>query len=204
MCGAACTGIGRTTRGLLLFQLGRVIGYSVLGAAAALSFRSIGWLADATAGARPLWTLFHLAALLLGLTLVVSGRQPVWVNDFGVRTWTRVRSMMRPTATASDPRVRGPLFIGMLWALMPCGLLYSALLMAVLTGSAWQGAAAMALFAAGSAVSLALGPWLWRRYRRKIPNAAATRLAGAVLAVLCAWALWLGATGQPIPWCATV
>jgi uncharacterized protein len=199
MCGAACTGIGRSTRGLLQFQCGRVAGYAALGAVAAVSFQSIGWLANATSGARTLWTLFHLAALLLGLSLLVQGRQPVWLNAFGTRMWARVR----PQSALRGARAPAPWVAGMLWAFMPCGLLYSALLLAVLTGSALQGAAAMGLFAAGSAVSLAVGPWLWRRYRQRLPTALATRLAGAALAALCIWALWMGAMGQPIPWCAT-
>jgi uncharacterized protein len=198
MCGAACTGIGRSPRGLLQFQCARVVGYAALGAVATLSLQGIGWLANALHGARTLWTLFHLAALLLGLTLLVQGRQPLWLNDFGTRTWARVR----PRA-AGGLRAPAPALAGFLWVFMPCGLLYSALLLAALTGSAWQGALAMGLFATGSAVSLTVGPWLWRRYRQRIPGALATRLAGAALAALCLWALWMLANGHAVPWCAT-
>ena len=45
-----------------------------------------------------------------------------------------------------------------LWIFMPCGLLYSALLVASLSGGALQGAASMALFAIGSGLSLGLAP----------------------------------------------
>jgi sulfite exporter TauE/SafE len=82
----------------------------------------------------------------------------------------------------------------MLWALMPCGLLYSALLVAALTGSALQGGLAMALFALGSGLSLWLAPWLLlrlhaqaNRWRRDW----GTRLAGLLLAGAAGWALWM-------------
>jgi sulfite exporter TauE/SafE len=41
---------------------------------------------------------------------------------------------------------------------MPCGLLYSAVLVAALSGGAWQGALSMAAFAVGGAVWLLAGP----------------------------------------------
>ena len=41
---------------------------------------------------------------------------------------------------------------------MPCGLLYSALLVAALSGGAWQGALSMALFGVGSGIWLLVGP----------------------------------------------
>ena len=48
MCGAACAGIGkaaapRTNRALVAFQLGRLVGYSALGALAAASMQGLGW-----------------------------------------------------------------------------------------------------------------------------------------------------------------
>jgi len=58
-----------------------------------------------------------------------------------------------------------PIIIGTLWSLMPCGLLYSALMVAALTGNIAEGAGTMALFALGSSVSLWAGPWLLLRLK---------------------------------------
>ncbi|HSV51970.1 MAG TPA: sulfite exporter TauE/SafE family protein [Burkholderiaceae bacterium] len=199
MCGAACAGIARTGPAMALFQLGRILGYAVLGGVAAGSLQGLGWLAGATAAARPLWTLLHLAALLFGLTLLLQGRQPLWVDSLGRSAWSRVR---RFTPAGLAPRgAHAPLLAGALWAFMPCGLLYSALLLAALAGSAPGGAGVMAAFAAGSAVSLTLGPWLWRHWRQKFSTSWGTRLAGSALVAVSAWALWLVATSQGLPWC---
>jgi sulfite exporter TauE/SafE len=104
-----------------------------------------------------------------------------------------------------------PVIVGALWTFLPCGLLYSALLVAALTGQAWQGAGVMALFALGSGVSMLLGSWLWLRLRG-LGGAAqggsgsasgdwGVRLAGLALASSAAWALWMGLANNAAPWC---
>lgn len=87
---------------------------------------------------------------------------------------------------------------------MPCGLLYSALLVAALSPGLWQGAAVMLLFALGSSVSLLAGPWLWRwlGLAGQQSGAWAVRLAGAALIAMSLWALWMGWVHHTAPWCA--
>jgi hypothetical protein len=203
MCGAACAGLGqaagpqRRAEALGLFQLGRVLGYATLGALAAASVQGLGWLTVQTAALRPVWTLFHVAVMMLGLMLLVRARQPLWLDHAGRRLWQGAR-------TLAAGRGRGaPLLVGMLWALLPCGLLYSALLVAALTSQAWQGALVMALFAAGTAVSMTLGPWLWLRLQGAGRGDWGMRIAGAALAASSAWALWMGLAHDAAPWCVT-
>lgn len=203
MCGAACAGIGQAAgphrnAAMGTFQLGRIIGYSALGAVAAASIQGVGWLSVQTAAFRPVWTLFHVAALLLGLLLVWKAQQPVWLESAARRLWSGARSL-------AAGRGRGaPLVIGMLWTFLPCGLLYSALLVAAMTGQVLEGAAVMALFALGTSVSMMAGPWLWLRL--KSPGGTGqwgVRLAGLALAVSSAWALWMGLVHNTAPWCVT-
>ena len=205
MCGAACAGIGRAsnganTRSMWIFQAGRVLGYSALGAMVAASMQGLGWLSVHSAALRPVWTLFHVAAAMLGLMLLWQARQPVWL-EAGARTvWLKVRS------AADGLRPRGashvlPLVLGALWSLLPCGLLYSALLVAALTSSMIEGAAVMALFALGSSVSLMAGPWLWLRLRKQGSGQWAIRLAGLALLATSLWALWMGLVHDTAPWC---
>ncbi len=202
MCGAACAGIGqaageRRNEAMWVFQLGRVIGYAALGALAAASIQGLGWLTIQSAALRPVWTLFHVAAMLLGLLLLVRAQQPVWLENAARRLWNGARAL-------AAGRGRGaPLVVGTLWALLPCGLLYSALLVAAMTGSALEGAAVMALFAAGTAVSMMAGPWLWLRLRGTGRGDWGVRLAGLALAASSAWALWMGLVHDTAPWCVT-
>jgi sulfite exporter TauE/SafE len=85
---------------------------------------------------------------------------------------------------------------------MPCGLLYSALAMASLANGAAAGAAAMLLFALGSAFSLACAPWLMRRLQSWAGGARGERLAGLLLSLLALQALWMDVQRQVQLWCA--
>ena len=202
MCGAVCAGIGRaaephSTRAMLGFQAGRIAGYSALGALAAATMQGLGWLTTQTAVVRPLWTLMHVAAILLGLLLLVQARQPVWLDASARRLWGRVRALHARWGQGA------PVAIGSLWALMPCGLLYSALLVAALSGSAVDGALTMSLFALGSSVSLLAGPWLLLRLKSLGSGDWGVRLAGVALVATSGWALWMGLVHDTAPWCVT-
>lgn len=201
MCGAACAGLTRlggpsSARSLWMFQAGRLAGYSAAGAAAAFTVQSLGWLTSQTAGLRPVWTLFHLAVLAWGLMLVAQARQPMWVSSAGRSIWSRVR----PAVSA-----RGGVFAtGVLWTFMPCGLLYSALLVASLSGGPLEGAAAMALFALGSGLSLALAPHLLTRLQEagnRLRQDWGTRAAGALLVLAALWGLWMDLAHRVAVWC---
>lgn len=193
MCGAACAGISRaagerSTQALLTFQLSRMVGYALFGAFAAGSVQGLALLGTNTGAIRPVWTMFHAAVLLLGLALLLRGRQPAWIDNFGQTVWRKAR----PALARMGPRA--PMVLGAAWALMPCGLLYSALLVASLTANAFEGAAVMALFSLGTSLSLTLAPWLLLKLRGGASGAWAIRLAGLALAATSGWALWMGLT----------
>ncbi|TFZ07842.1 sulfite exporter TauE/SafE family protein [Ramlibacter humi] len=201
MCGAACVGIahaghGSAARRAMQFQVGRLLGYSAAGAVVASAAQALAWLVQHTAVLKPAWALMHVVVLGWGLSLLVMARQPVWLDGFGRSVWGRVR----PWAGA-----RGGAFgAGALWTFMPCGLLYSALLVASLAGDSRGGALSMALFAAGSGLGLWLAPRLFHwlsgqgnRWRQ----AGGTRVAGAILVVVAVWALWADTMHRIAQWC---
>ena len=174
-----------------------MVSYSTLGAVAAASMQGLGWLTTQTAALRPVWTLFHVAVMMIGLMLALLARQPVWLDSAARNLWSRVRTFHAAWGRGA------PLAIGACWAFMPCGLLYSALLLATLSGGALDGALAMALFALGSSVSLLIGPWLLLRLRGQGRGDWGMRLAGLALAATSGWALWMGLAHNAAPWCAT-
>ncbi len=197
MCGAtsaaavgACGG-GRSAWGG--FHFGRVLGYAVAGALVASSVSALGELGRLSPALRPLWGLAHMAALVLGIWLLVTGRQPAWLDRLG-RDGHRSAKV-----TGGWQVVRGPgkaLGAGVLWVAWPCGLLQSALVVAALANGPWGGAAVMAVFALASSLALGAVPALFLRWMGP-QNAAAqmsvmswvTRISGAVLAAASAWAL---------------
>lgn len=202
MCGAACAGISRgasgqqSTPALLTFQAGRLAGYALFGAFAAGSVQGLAWLGTNTAVIRPVWTMFHVAAMLLGLVLIWRARQPAWLDGLAQGVWRKAR----PVLGRLGPRA--PAVLGVAWALMPCGLLYSALMVASLSADALEGALIMALFSAGTSLSLTVGPWLLLRLRGNGSGGWGIRLAGIALAATSGWALWMGITNPTGLWCA--
>jgi hypothetical protein len=97
MCGAACAGLGQAAgdrRGqtVLAFQLGRLGGYSLLGAVAAASVQGWGWLTTQAAAILPVWTILHLVAFVLGLWLLFQARQALWLDEAARHHWPKFRT----------------------------------------------------------------------------------------------------------------
>ncbi|BCO27402.1 hypothetical protein MIZ03_2290 [Rhodoferax lithotrophicus] len=200
MCGAACAGIGQAAgsdkaTAMWMFQLGRVIGYAGLGALAATSMQGLGWLTVQSSALRPVWTMFHVAMVTLGFVLLLKAQQPIWMEQAGRKIWMSAKGLAMGQGRGA------PLVVGILWTFLPCGLLYSALLVAGLTGHALDGALVMALFALGTSVSMMLGPWLWLRMKGNGSGDWGIRLAGFALAVSSSWALWMAFAHDAAPWC---
>lgn len=196
MCGGVCAGLSKEAKpgALLNFQAGRVLGYSALGALAAFSVQGIAWLSGHSATLRPLWAFFHLLILAWGVVLILQARQPIWAERLGKQIWAGIRKAAQH---------RGGIFTtGVVWALMPCGLLYSALLIASLNNTVAGGAFSMGLFALGTTVSLQAGPWLWQKLRSSHEKTG-MRLAGLLLVIAAGWALWMDMAHQIALWCAT-
>jgi sulfite exporter TauE/SafE len=184
-------------RALLSFQIGRWLGYSLMGGLAAFSVQALGWLTVESAALRPVWSMLHVAAVVLGLLLIWQAKQPVWLDQSAQQLWAKIRRLNAHWGKIA------PMAVGILWALMPCGLLYSALMVAALTGNVLDGALTMACFALGSGVSLGMAPWLLLKLKSLGDGAWGIRLAGLALACTSGWALWMGLAHNKAPWCIT-
>ena len=209
MCGAPCAALLARGRppSVLAFHVARVASYAAGGALAAGSVGALLLLSGLSPALRPLWALLHVAALSLGLWLLVTGRQPAWLGRVG----------RAPAATAQGgwQAVQGPqrgvlraAAGGILWVAWPCGLLQSALLVSSMANSAAAGAAAMAAFAVASSAGLLAAPWAWSRLlagggaveRERL----AVRGAGLLLAAGSGWVLGHGLWRQVAAYCATL
>ena len=199
MCGAACIGIGklnpnRSHLNMGIFQLGRVLGYASLGAIVAGSVQFFAWIGAQTPVVRPLWTALHMTAFFVGLLLILKGRQPRWIDGWAQRVWRSIKPRFQALGA------KAPMIMGVGWAFMPCGLLYSALLVASLSGSLLNGGLTMAAFAMGSGLFLTIGPWAFMRLGFQSGHWG-VRLGGGALAMTSAWAMWNGLTNPTGLWC---
>lgn len=204
MCGAPCAALtGGCRSNAAGFQLGRLVGYMAGGAVAAASVAALGAWSSAAPALRPLWTLLHMAMLALGLWWLATGRQIGWLKRDGavpVHVVTRAAARRgRPWRAATA---------GLAWVAWPCAALQGALLLAALASRPQGGALVMAGFAIGSMPALALGPWVWSRWRAARGGAAGAltgamglRIAGGALFVGSGWALTHGVWARLAAWC---
>lgn len=187
----------------LRFHAARMLGYAVLGAAVGGGSSLLRWGADAIPLMRPLWGSLNGLLLALGLALLVLGRQPAWIDALGTRVWHATGARL------GAARGRRPVIAGLAWALVPCGLLYSALATAALASDPLRGAAAMLAFTAGTAANLLAAQWVLHAVGRGSAGRAArvesmgVRIGGALLAAMAIAALVALALGQPHPFCAS-
>ena len=118
------------------------------------------------------------------------------VDRYGRVIWKWAR---KGTSTST-----GALASGISWALMPCGLLYSALMIAALNANAVSGTVTMSAFALGTTASLLLAPWLWLRIRQGklgLHESTGMRVAGLLLVAAAGWAIWMDLTHGIKVWC---
>jgi hypothetical protein len=199
-CAAAVRACGRSRATPQAFQLGRVTGYATGGAIAASGVSLLRGGLGASAVLQPLWTLLHLAALALGLWMLLRGQVPALA---------RAAPVAPALAGGGWQRLHGPArgaLAGAAWIAWPCGLLQAALLLAALGDSAWQGAAAMGVFALASSPGLVAAPWLLARLGKRSGGRLQdarwpVRIAGLMLASGSLWALSHGLWRHVAGWC---
>lgn len=173
MCGAACA--VAFPRGLSIWTLiGRAIGYACLGAVAAAAAGLVARWGQQVAMIKPLWMMAQLAMVLLGGFMLVRGFVPERVDQAGKGLYLRVRAGWQARSDGWPPLVQRawPLLAGLAWALLPCGLLYAALMVAALAARPAEGALVMLAFALPSAAGVWAAPALMRWLRGRAAQAA--------------------------------
>ena len=162
----------------LAYNLGRVSSYIVAGAAMG-ALGSLGLLLN---GVLPVQLILYVAANLmlvaLGLYLTGVTRALAFSERLGQRLWHRIQPLTRRFLPARS--VAQALPLGLLWGFLPCGMVYSALTLALLAGSAARGAGLMLAFGLGTLPNLLLAGLLLKRLR-DLTRGRSLRLASGLL-----------------------
>lgn len=194
MCGPLCASVGPRTA-WSGFLVGRLLSYAVIGAvlASAASWATNFVIRGGAGALSPwlmLWAMAHAAVLSLGVWLMWTGRQPLWWATLGQR---RLADSAAVRWVTRAPRTATWALAGSLWAMLPCGLLQSAFVVAALASSAPSGALVMGAFALASTPGLLVAPamiaWLERLDEGGRWKVRMTRLSGLMLAGAAAWTL---------------
>lgn len=163
---------------VLAYNTGRIASYASAGAIAGGIAGGVRTLAGLSALQTGGYLVANLVLILLGLYLTGAWTALASVERLGQGLWKRLRPLTSPIL-ALDESVK-MLALGALWGWLPCGMVYSALMVAMLAGSPAGGAMVMAAFGLGTLPMLlalgmaggALRRWLQQR---------AVRVAGGVV-----------------------
>ena len=173
----------------LAYNAGRILTYSILGAVAGLVGSSVGLVSRVTG-------LTHLLALITGSLLLVIG-----LAMFGLLPGSKLLANQAFQFTCrfikpwgrflESPGSVNRFLLGLGFGLLPCGLVYAALLKATATGSMLQGASCMLAFGLGTAASLLAIGLFSSALRGKLTRWNA-QLAAAGVTVMGLWLIWRG------------
>ena len=143
---------GALVSGHLAYNAGRILTYSLLGAAAGLVGKTVGLVGRLAGVASTLAVVGGVLMLLAGL--VMFGAFPA-VQAAGGNFFRVTSGFIRPLSSLlASPGAAKRFLLGLALGFLPCGLIYAALLRALATGSAFWGAVTMAAFGAGTAGEL--------------------------------------------------
>lgn len=157
MCGpmtALAASPGRKASGLraLAYNAGRLSSYAMVGAI-------VGYLGFALGDAAGIahWSLVLRVALgavmlLIGLQMLRRRGGALLFERAGARLWARIAPLTRHLKHGE--RTADLFAMGLLWGWLPCGMVYSMLAVAAVSGSAEHGAGVMLAFGLGTLPAL--------------------------------------------------
>jgi sulfite exporter TauE/SafE len=201
VCLSRCSG-SRATR-WAAFNGARLVSYSAVGFVLGLALTGASQLSNYLRAVQPFWTLLHATIAMAGLWLLISGRQPAFLRlPLNAPRSLAVEGDARTIQFTPKARAWRPAALGAAWGLMPCGLLYSALLTTALATTPLDAALTMLAFGLGTSAAFVLLPAVLavlprvpgyatlRTWNRK--GDLALRASGAALCAVSAWVLLHG------------
>ena len=148
----SAAGIKRQLPMAITYNSGRLASYAILGFAVAVLGSRFTGLTPALAG--PVRLAAGIIIMLIGLQIAFDMRLLGWLEHMGGKIWERVAPLARGLMPVSSlPRALG---LGLLWGLLPCGLVYSVLLVAAMSARPADGALIMLAFGLGTTPAMLL------------------------------------------------
>lgn len=164
---------------LLTYNLGRLLSYALAGLlAGVLGTQLMALLPLQDPGVVVVW-ISGIFLIALGLYIGAWWQALAWLEKAGARVWRYIEPWGRGLLPVRSPWQA--LALGLVWGWLPCGLVYSMLVLAFTAGSGVQGVAIMLAFGFGTLpMLLAMGgaaQWLHSVTREP----ALRRIAGALI-----------------------
>lgn len=168
-----------------LYQVGRISGYALAGALCGF----IGSQASSLFELIRLGPVLRIASgvliVLLGVRLLWRWNALKWIEQLGAKLWMRLRPLVQLAGSRSG--IAQPLAVGLLWSLLPCGLIYSMLMFAALSADPGRGALIMLAFGVGTLPSMLSTSLLAARVQASLSRPAARIVSGTLMVCFGVW-----------------
>jgi len=170
------------------YSAGRIVSYTALGAIAGL-IGSAAFLSDSLYPLqRVLYVLAQVMLILLGLYLAGLNQSIRVLEKAGSLVWRRVQPLLGKVMPVRN--IGQAVVAGALWGWLPCGLVYSVMVMALAAGGALNGAALLLAFGLGTLPNLLLMGWAAENLRAFTRQTWVKRVAGLLVTAMGIWGLF--------------
>lgn len=163
---------------IFLYNIGRLLSYFVAGLIVGGAISSASMLITDSSGLNWLRLLSALVMIVLALHIGKWWQGIVHLEKLGQWLWKRISPAAQKLLPLTSPLHALPL--GFLWGWLPCGLVYSALTWAAVSGSAINGGMTMFAFGLGTLPSMLL-VGISANSMNKLKNSIIFRQIGALL-----------------------
>lgn len=143
---------------VLLFNLGRITSYMLAGALMAGLVGSVRLFIHVTQLQTAGYVAANVMLIALGLSLMQVWSGIAQLEKLGQLLWQRLQPLLKIFIPIEKPWQAFAL--GAIWGWVPCAMVYSVLMTALMTGSAIQGALVMLAFGLGTLPLLLTMGWL--------------------------------------------
>ena len=167
---------------LVFYNLGRLLSYSVAGALAGAFGGQLLKTISPQHGHAILLLISTLFMVSVGLYLAGWFPKLAYIERIGVPVWKKIEPLGRKLLPVKSPIQA--LFYGMIWGWLPCGLVYSALLIAIAQGQALQGGLFLFIFGLGTLPSLLGSGFFAGKLLKVAHNQKIRTYAGLLLIIL--------------------
>lgn len=198
MCGGIAGALGMRARAVgqtapiallhsILYQLGRLASYAtagiIVGAFGQMAEAMLQWLPIA----QVLRALSGLLLITIGLQLLFQLR---WLNvleTLGAQLWRHIAPLSQYT---SSQGYLNSFLLGVIWGWLPCGLIYSMLMLGALGGSAAEGGLIMFAFGLGTLPAMISTNVMAAQFTRIMSLRKMRIGAGMLMMALGGWTMW--------------
>lgn len=196
MCGGLAGALGMRARmtatsartafgNAVSYHVGRLGGYALAGAICGLIGASLQAVLDLARLGTALRVASGVLLMLIALRMLSPWNPLRWLETLGAKFWRRLQHFTLGTGKLTGHA--HAVALGFLWGWLPCGLVYSMLLFAALSGDSASGGLILLAFGLGTLPSMLTSSVLASQMQRWLKNRGPRFASGALLLIFGAW-----------------